>query len=104
MTDAAKLIRLKVLLGADAPSDEDLSDLLAFAGDEIRGFNGLAEDADIPFRYEQTQILAVVEAINHMGAEGEKVHNENGINRTFAYATIIDYIRTHVNSGVRLFP
>lgn len=103
MTDAEKLSTLKRILGADAPSDEDLSDLLTISANEIRGYNRLSPDAAVPLKYELAQIYAVVEAVNHQGAEGERVHNENGINRTFAYASIVDYIHAHVNSGVTLY-
>ena len=51
---------------------------------------------EVPLRYEMTQIHAVVNGYSHKGAEGEKVHNENGINRTFVYDDMIAYIRGHV--------
>ena len=55
-----------------------------------------SEVTEVPTRYEMVQINAVVNAYNHQGAEGETVHNENGINRTFKYDDMVAYVRTHV--------
>lgn len=103
MTETDKIRIVKTMLDGDAPSDETLSDLLLFAGNEIRGWNRLSADDPIPPKYEQTQMSAVVFAVNQEGAEGQRVHNENGINRSFAYSSILQFIRQHVNSGVTLY-
>jgi hypothetical protein len=53
-------------------------------------------EAIVPIRYSMVQIHAVVNGYSHKGAEGETVHNENGINRTFRYDDMIAYIRSNV--------
>lgn len=51
---------------------------------------------EVPKRYEMTQIEAVITGYSRKGAEGEKVHNENGINRTFKETDMETYIHNHV--------
>lgn len=110
MTDAEKLIILKTLLddGGEVPSDDKLNTYLALSKAEILSWKyhlvgGAPEDVtDISLIDEGAQIYAVVAGYTHAGAEGEKAHNENGINRTFIYGDMIDYIRDHVLPYVRV--
>lgn len=55
-----------------------------------------SEVKNVPERYEIVQIQAVVNGYSHKGAEGEIVHNENGINRQFVYDDMVSYIRHRV--------
>jgi len=106
MTAAEKLTMVKTMLGipaSDTSIDADLTAYLNMAGAEILNWmytnRTSAERAavtDVPTKYEIVQCHAVVNGYSHRGAEGEKVHNENGINRQFAYDDMVAYIRSHV--------
>lgn len=107
MTNEQKLARLTTLLGDDAPSDELLSEYLDIAEAEILNWlyirvGSVPEDATLPTLYEQTQIMAVIAAVNIIGAEGESLHIENGTHRQFKYDDLLAYIRTHVYPYVTL--
>ena len=102
MTDAEKLEYLHTLLsdGGILPDDEKLMAYLDMAGREIVNWLyhliGVPENATVPSRYEVTQVYAVVAGFTHAGAEGERVHNENGVSHTFIYSDMVDYIRQNV--------
>lgn len=105
MTNAEKLADIKVMLEiaeSDTTLDGELSAYLNMAKAEILNWMYINKPekrevvTDVPTRYEIVQINAVVSGYNHKGADGETVHNENGINRTFKYADMVAYIRTHV--------
>lgn len=98
MSGAEKLALLKTFLEiSDNSMDGELTAYLDFAGREILTwvYGNNAPD-EVPVKYENTQIMAVVTGYNHKGSEGQVVHNENGINRSFVYADMVEYIRkTH---------
>lgn len=105
MDAQGKLSLVKTILGisaSDTSQDEELSAYLDMAGEEILNWmytNKPAKRAtvkEVPRKYNMTQIHAVVNGFSQKGAEGEKVHNENGINRTFKYDDMISYIRAKV--------
>lgn len=106
MTDAEKLNSIKALMGiTDNNEDAVLNEYLSLAKNEIISWrysytqNYGTPQFDItavPPEYEQTQIFAVINGFSMAGAEGESVHNENGINRTFVYADMVKYIRSNV--------
>ena len=105
MTLDKKLQTIKTILGVgidDVSLDNELSAYLDMAENEILNWmyinhpNSRGADETVPLRYENVQIQAVVHGYSRKGAEGEKVHNENGINRTFVYADMVDYIRSNV--------
>ena len=110
MTDADKLSTIKVLLsdGGDLPSDEKLNTYIALSKAEILAWKyhlvgGVPEDVtDVTPTDEVAQIYAVVAGYTHAGAESEKQHNENGINRVFMYSDMVDYIRNNVLPYVRV--
>lgn len=100
-----KLSLVKTILGISASDDSydiELSAYLDMAGEEILNwmYTNKPEKRktvhEVPMRYNMTQVHAVVNGFSHRGAEGEKVHNENGINRTFQYHDMIAYIRENV--------
>lgn len=110
MTDTEKLTTIKTLLsdGGALPSDEKLTTYITLAKQEILNWmysqvGGVPEDVtDVPVKYEVTQIYAVVAGYTHAGAEGEKQHNENGVNRVFNTNDMLDYIHQNVLAIVRV--
>lgn len=110
MTDTEKLTMVKTLLsdGGSLPSDEKLTAYLGLAKAEILNYmysmiGGVPTDVTaVPAKYEVTQIYAVVAGYTHAGSEGETQHNENGINRYFNNADMLDYIHRNVLPIVRV--
>lgn len=110
MTDAEKLATIKTLLsdGGEMPSDEKLNTYIALSKAEILAWKyhlvgGVPETiTDVTPTDEVAQIYAVVAGYTHAGAESEKQHNENGINRVFMYSDMVDYIRNNVLPYVRV--
>ena len=110
MTDADKIVMIKDVLegGENLPSDAKLTSYLRLAKIGILNrmyemVGGVPVDVeDVPAKYELTQIYAVIAGYSHEGAEGEKTHNENGINRVFSNADMNDYIREHVMPYARV--
>lgn len=91
---------LELLDASDQDLDGKISTYLTIAKREILSWRySYAPDSmpdDVPPEYEMTQIQAVVMGYTHAGAEGEYLHNENGINRHFTYADMLEYIRKNV--------
>ena len=110
MTDTEKLAQIKLILGESGslPSDTTLNGYIGLAKQEILNWmysqiGGVpTEVTNVPTKYEVTQIYAVVAGYTHAGAEGEKQHNENGINRVFSTNDMLDYIRQNVYPIVRI--
>ena len=111
MTDAEKLVILQTLLDDGSgylPSDETLTTYLTLAKGEILAWmyhlvGGVPEDVtDVPSKYEQVQIYAVVAGWTHAGAEGQTVSIENGVHRHFSYTDMLDYIHNNVLPIVRV--
>ena len=105
MTTAEKLTLVKTILGisaSDTSLDNELTAYLIMAGEIILNWmytnypEGCPEGKEVPKRYTMVQVHAVVAGYSHRGAEGETVHNENGINRTFKREDMKAYI---VQSG-----
>ena len=102
MTDEEKLNLVKSILTLDDSSeDEHIRAYLTVSEREILDwrFSYLSEDRrpeEVPPEYEMTQVYAVVAGYSQSGAENQTAHTENGIQRTFRHADMIDYIRTHV--------
>lgn len=110
MTDNEKITMIKSLLsdGGSLPSDDKLLAYLVLAKNEILNWTysqvgGVPTTVtDVPAKYEVTQIYAVVAGYTHAGSEGETQHNENGINRYFSSADMLDYIHRNVLPIVRV--
>ena len=110
MTDAEKLTFIKTILddGGEMPSDEKLTAYLQIAGYEIIDWmyhliGGTPEGmSEVPGKYEQTQIYAVVVGYTQAGAEGELMQIENGVHRQFKYDSMIEYIHRNVLPIVRV--
>ena len=86
MTNEDKIERLKVLISPDTASDILLSNLLEQSEGIIlnrRYHFGAPEDAALSPMHEQIQIRIAVELFSKMGAEGQTMHTENGVIRTW---------------------
>jgi hypothetical protein len=55
----------------------------------VNGRRGFTPTEEIPFeeRYSNLIYEMALYSLSKMGAEGEKIHNENGINRSYASGT-----------------
>ena len=109
MTKEQKLEILQTLLidGGDVPSVQKLTAYLDIAENEILAWmyhlvGGVPEDAELPVKYDGTQIYAVIAGYTHAGAEGEQNHVENGVTRRFIYEDMLGYIHNHVLPLVRV--
>lgn len=58
--------------------------------------DGAPSNGEVPPAYEMTQVQAVLNGFSQAGAEGQTYHGENGINRTFGYVDMVNYIRRNV--------
>lgn len=83
----AAIDKLRVRLGDAVDADSELlNELLASAAAVIlsRRFPfGHEAGQAVPAQYEDLQIRIAVDMFNRMGAEGETMHSENGISRTY---------------------
>lgn len=99
MTSDEKLEMLTQLLDADGVAAKKLDYYLQIAEKEILTwrYSYAAKMPDkVPEEYEMTQIQAVIAGFNMSGAENQTQHSENGITRSFRYADMLAYIRSHV--------
>lgn len=56
----------------------------------------------VPPELEMIQIQAIVAGYNIRGAENQKTHNENGINRAFHYTDMVQYIHNNVSGYAKM--
>lgn len=84
-------------------TDEDtlLSGYLDLAKDLILGHlytvaTPESTQTAVPSKYDAVQVMAVIAGYNLIGAEGEVIHNENGVHRHFDYSDMLKYIEGHV--------
>ena len=102
MTDNDKIALVKLLSGE---SDTDtVSAFLAIAADTVLGriyeaWTDMPSGATVPARYDRLQCTLAARYLARRGAEGEKVHNENGINRTWDSADDADILRRITPKG-----
>lgn len=108
MTADQKIARIR-LLAPDIEGQittERLTAYLEMSRDEILGwrysYNPDSTITDVPAEYETVQIYAVLTGLNLIGAEGEISHSENGINRTYNYSGMVEYIRSKVIPKVKI--
>ena len=111
MTDAEKLTAIKTLLDdgtGNMPSDTTLNTYIQLAGGEILYWmyhliGGVPEGVSaVPERYDTTHIYAVVAGYTHTGSEGQRLHNENGVHRSFVSSDMVDYIHQNVTAIARV--
>ena len=86
MTNEVKIEKLKVLISPDTASDELLLHLLEQSEGIILNRRypfGAPEEASLTPLHEQIQMRMAVELFSKMGAEGQTMHTENGVSRTW---------------------
>lgn len=66
-------------------------------------FGNAPEDGNVPMQYERTQIDVAVYLLNKRGAEGETVHNENGVNRSYESAGVPESMLRNIMPHARVF-
>lgn len=98
MSDAQKIARVQKLVGDDPSATASVvSELLDQASDAIlEVIYPFADDTDaypMPSKYNYIQCDLAARYFARMGANGETVHNENGINRTWASPDDADLLR-----------
>ena len=84
-----QLERLKLRI-TEKVNDDELEDILESAKAVIlsRRFPFSEWPDEIEDRYKDLQIRIAVEMFNKQGAEGEILHSENGVSRTYASASV----------------
>ena len=105
MTDSEKLDMLKAFLGiTDSSQDDTLAMYLIAAQKEIIAWHFSPHTLVdyVPADLEMVQIQAVVAGFNIRGAENQKNHNENGINRTFHFTDMVQYIHNNVSGFAKV--
>lgn len=87
MTDAEKITMVQTLVSNDSEATDALVGVYLTTA-ESAIFNrlypfGIPDNATVPEKYEVLQCRLATRYFLRRGAEGEVVHNENGINRTY---------------------
>ena len=92
MTRYEKLHNLAILVEDSDANQELLSIYLDIAKTIIlnKAFPFGNQPEDVPSKYENIQLNVACYLYNKRGAEGEVVHNENGISRTYESADVPD--------------
>ena len=100
MKKADKIARVQTLLDNDPLATSEL--ITIFLDDAENAIMnriypfGVPEDAEMPYRYESIQCKLAQRYFLRRGAEGEIVHNENGVNRTYDSVDDEDLFKTIV--------
>ena len=89
MTKAEKLQLLKAMVG-ESDTEEVLLAYLNIAGSKIinRAYPYNSEVTEVPVRYEFLQCEIAAYLLNKRGAEGQLIHSENGISRSYGSADV----------------
>ena len=89
MTKAEKLQLLKAMVG-ESDTEEVLLAYLNIAGGKIinRAYPYNSEVTEVPVRYEFLQCEIAAYLLNKRGAEGQLIHSENGISRSYGSADV----------------
>ena len=89
MTKAEKLQLLKAMVG-ESDTEEVLLAYLNIAGGKIinRAYPYDPEVTEVPVRYEFLQCEIAAYLLNKRGAEGQLIHSENGISRSYGSADV----------------
>ena len=87
MTQTEKLQLLKAMVG-ESDTEEVLLAYLNIAGSKIinRAYPYGTEETEVPNRYGFLQCEIAAYLLNKRGAEGQLIHSENGISRTYGSA------------------
>ena len=96
MTDSAKLILLKTMIDP-GDSDETLTAFLDIAAETVLNAAYPYQDIsglEVPARYDALQVEIAAYLLNKRGAEGEVIHSENGVQRSYGSAGVpTDYLK-----------
>lgn len=89
MTQAEKVQLLKAMVG-ESDTEEVLLTYLNIAGQKIinRAYPYGTDETEVPSRYEFLQCEIAGYLLNKRGAEGQLIHSENGISRTYGSADV----------------
>ena len=89
MTQAEKLQLLKAMVG-ESDTEVVLLAYLDIAGSKImaRVYPYGTEETEVPARYGFLQCEIAAYLLNKRGAEGQLIHSENGISRTYGSADV----------------
>lgn len=89
MNLSEKVKTLKVMTGG-SDTDEVLSTYLTIAGNKIlaKAYPFTNTVTEVPEQYETIQLEIAAYLLNKRGAEGQTSHNENGIVRGYADASV----------------
>lgn len=96
MTDSEKILTVQTLVDDEAATDALISVYLSKAESVVlrRLYPfGIPEGAVVPGIYEYSQCELASRYFLRRGAEGEVVHNENGVNRTYGSVNDEDILR-----------
>lgn len=101
MTDAEKLALVRTMTDCD-DADAVLSAYLLTAKEKVlnRAFPFGTSVTTVPARYETLQCEIAAYLLNKRGAEGEVVHNENGINRSYESADVQEAMLSQIIPSV----
>lgn len=91
----------KMLMITDSDADDTIATMLDIANDAILDrlycVSGRPEGTDtIPRDCMPILVNSVVISFSQVGAEGELLHNEDGVSRTYNYSNMLEYINRHV--------
>lgn len=106
MTIEEMIVLVKSMSGEN--SDVVISAYLSMSGQAIinRAYPFATEEElqtlTVPARYQNLQCEIAVYMLNKRGAEGEKIHNENGINRTYENGGIPDSMLKQVTPNCKV--
>ena len=89
MTQTEKLKLLKAMVG-ESDTEEVLLAYLNIAGQKImnRAYPYGTDEAEVPNRYGFLQCEIAAYLLNKRGAEGQLIHSENGISRSYGSADV----------------
>lgn len=99
------MTRLEALKAMVEETDEDiLNACLAIAGTRIvNRCYPFDPEKPVPPKYYNRQVEIAVYLLNKQGAEGETVHNENGINRSYESASVPESMLKDIVPFARVF-
>ena len=101
MTQTEKLTMLKAMVGS-SDTDDVLLAYLNLAGSKIlsRAYPYNPEVTEVPVRYEYLQCEIAAYLLNKRGAEGQLIHSENGISRSYGSADVPSAMLNAITSVV----
>lgn len=104
MTDEVMKARLSALTGET--DDNILLTFLDIAAEKVlaKCYPYRHDKRSVPARYHNTQLEIAVYLLNKRGAEGETVHNENGVNRSYESASVPDSMLKGIVPFASIFP